>query len=379
MKTIDMAKKTGLLIFLLAGASFLAIAARAYGIEVPGTGALKERKSALAGKAELGEREKQLVAELLDWDLKIESARVSHDLLQEEIKKTGRKMKEAQNALTACRLSLEKNREYLGRLVNFTYRYGMVAYLEVVLQATGFYDLINRLVLLKTIIMYQAGLIEETRTLMAKVQEQERAYERAGTELQSKSGDLARNINEMEQLRAGREAMLEAARAESELLAGRVAEAEFKWLRSLTSLRSMLEHLDLLPWNKLLPENVNLGFLSARLEFSDEQINRIIFRQGYDNFVGLTVRSAPGTFTIRGGKAGVDEFSISGDFVNAEEGKLRYQPRELFLAEIPVSEQVLAFISSKQNISFGGEVLPGYKLSRVEPAQDKLVVVLERY
>lgn len=378
MKITSVLKKTGFFIFLLAGAASVGVVARAYGVEAPGTGALEERNSALVGKAELGEREKQLVSELLDWDLKIESARVSHDRLQEEIKKTGRKMADSQSALAAYRLSLDRNKEYMGRLVNFTYRYGMVGYLEVVLEAADFYDLINRLELLKTIINYQAGLIGETRTLMARVQEEQSLYERAGVELKSKGEALAWNISEMEQLRAGRKAMLDAARSESELLADRVVEAEFKWLRSLTSLSSMLEHLDALPWNQLSPENIDIGLFSARLEFSDEQINRVIFKQGSDDFVGLTVECEPGTFTIRGGKAGVNEFSISGDFVNTENGYLRYQPRVLILAEIPVSEQVLEFISKKQNLSFGGEVLPGYNLSNVQPGQDKLVVIINR-
>jgi peptidoglycan hydrolase CwlO-like protein len=364
---------------LLVTVFFLLLAFTAASGEEQGAGLLKEREAAYGQKSALEEREKQLLADLLDLDVKIESARINQSLLQGEIAEAGHLLEESRAALFLCRERRDENLVSLGQWVNFLYRYGAISYLEVLLQASDFYDFINRLERLKIIVSYQARLFLEAKSLLLQVQEMEQQFNHARIELNTKSQALSSAINEMERLRAGRQVVLEDARKESGTLSESIATAEIEWVRSLKILRYMVEHLDALPWSSLAPENVSLTLSGARLEFSDEQINKTFFAGGAGFAAGLSIESAPGLFTIKGRTSGAEEYSISGEFITSPDGSVRFQPRQLRLAGIPVSEPVLAFVTSARALSFDpSKLLSGFKLAGLKTARGKLIIALVR-
>lgn len=351
---------------------------RAAGEGSPGTAALEERRDALAGQTDLGESEKELIAELLAWDVKIEDARLEQERLQQEIPVAERSLAEAGTGLAESRVLLDDATDQLGRWVNFLYRYGPVAYLEVVLGAADFNGFVVRAEAVKTVIVSQVKLLEEVRDLTAHREGQVAALEQAQADLAAKNLLLTGKLKEMEDSRAGREEFLAGLRLQSADLAGRIVQSEMLWYRSLTSLHYLLAQLGSLPWSNLSPDKFSFAGKRLRLEFSDGKINRTFFEQGDAKLAGFSVQCAPGRVTISGpAVAGGANYRIDGNFVPLGQGKVRFQPEDILLAGVPVSREVLGFISSESGLTMDfGDYSRGYGLSEVRAEEGRLVVFL---
>lgn len=364
---------------LLAGSAFLN-GSPAAGQARTDQAALEEWRGALARQSDLGEREKELVAELLAWDVKIEAARGEQERLRREIPEVERSLVAAREGLADTRAQMDQGQERLGRWVNVLYRYGPVSYLEVILAATDFHDFVERAAAVRIVINTQAEILEELRVLDARLQEQVLALGKAQEELAAKSSRLAESLKDMEGVRAGREEFLAGLRGHSAELAGRIVRVETLLWRSLDSLHYLMAHLDQLPWYSLEPDSFSLVGARMRLEFSDGRVNKVLFEeQGDAALAGLTVRSLPGLYTISGRTRTGTDFVLGGGFVQDGEGKVRFQPESVRLAGVSMSREVLRHIASEGNMSMDFEIyLPGYHLSEVRPEEGKLVVILAR-
>ena len=79
----------------------------------------------------------------------------------------------------------------------------------------------------------------------------------------------------MDHHKAGREAFLKELREQSASLAEEIIKKETLLFRSLDSLQYLLQHLDSLPWHSLTPDTFSLAGKRMRLEFKDQEVNRV--------------------------------------------------------------------------------------------------------
>lgn len=352
---------------------------RAGGEGNPAASSLEERGKDLARQTELGEREKELTNELLTWDVKIESARQEQEKLQREIPVLEGSLAGAEMELAAGRARLAEGYEWLGRWVNSLYRHGPAVYFEVLVGASDFNQFVERAEKVKIIIAAQMKILEEVRHLADLVQDQVNAIKQTRAELTAKDEALSAQLKEMEAAKTGREQFLADLRQQSAGLAEKVILEEKNWYHSLNSLQYLLAHLDSFPWNSLAPESIALTGRGLRLVYSDQEINRKLSETGDASLAVLSVRSYPDRFSISGPAAasGGLDFNLSGNFLLAGQGKVRFQPTGLILAGAPVSGEVLGFVSSESGMAldFGG-ALPGYTLAEVLVEEGQLVIWL---
>ncbi len=364
--------------FLLALCLLSAPAERRAAGEGPGAASPEERLGALARQAELGQREKELAAELLDWNIKIENARLEQEQLLREIPLAERSLAEAETGLEDSRVRLDEGRETLGRWVNILYRYGPEPYFKVILGAKSFNEFVERTGEISMVISAQVKLLDEVRSRTVRLEEQLLARRQAQALLEEKNASLAGRIQEMDVCRAGRETFLLGLKEQSADLAESIVQKETFLYRSLNSLQYLLTHLDSLPWYSLTPENLSPAGKKIRLEFKDQEVNRIFFGQGDAALAGLSVRCAPGLFSISGPAApGSADFQIEGNFEPEGEGRVRFRPERMYLSGVPVSGEVLGFVSGEGLLGIDlGSFLQGYHLSEVWAEEGRLVVIL---
>ncbi len=345
---------------------------------VAGPAALEERNEAVNRLAGLNEQERALVAELLDWEVRIEAARQEHERLTGEIPVVRQTLADSEAGLQVTREQLRAGRDRLGQWVNFLYRYGPVAYLEVILSAVDFNDFVARAESVKTIIISQVRLLEEVRDLQRRQEEQAETLRQAQAGLTAKTTALSQKLVEMDRDRAGREAFLADLRQQSTGLADEVLQSETVLYQSITSLRYLLSHLDSLPWNSLSPEKFSLSGKGLRIEFADQEINKVFFGQDDPNLASLSVRSSSGLFALSGrAEAAGTDFRMEGAFVLDGDGKVRFQPARVLLAGLPVTSEVLKYIASEQSLSVDlGERTRGYRLTDIRSEEGKLIVEL---
>jgi peptidoglycan hydrolase CwlO-like protein len=343
------------------------------------TATLEERENALLLQAELGEEEKQLIVELLNWDLKIEAAGLEQERLLQEIPLQKEMLATAEVQLAQNRVALEEGKARLGRWINHIYRYGALTYLDVVLGASDFNDFVERAEMVGIIIASQAKMLDEVHSFTVMVREQAAAISRTHEELLIKSENLSFQYKEMETSRAGREGFLASLRAQSSDLAARVARSETQWYSSLNSLHYLLANLHTLPLYNLTPGKTELTFSGLRLEYSDEEINRKLSEIGDANLAGFSVRSYSGRFTVTGpaSQAGGPDFRVEGNFQMQGDGKVRYQPEILTLAGVPVGREVLGYVSSESGMVIdAGAYLDSFILSGINIEEGRIVITL---
>ncbi|WP_421071645.1 coiled-coil domain-containing protein [Pelotomaculum propionicicum] len=345
----------------------------------PGAATLKDRENALQQQAGLGEEEKQLVIELLNWDVKIETARLEQERLRREIPLQEETLAALEIQLEQSRAALEEGRARLGRWINHLYRCGALTYLDVVLGAADFDDFIERAEMVGIILASQAKMLDEVRGFTIAVRENAEAVRQTHEELTIKSRELDGRLQEMEAARAGREEFLGDLRVRSADLASRVAQAETQWYNSLNSLHYLLANLHTLPLYNLSPVSSEITFSGLRLVYSDEEINKNILKIGDANLAGFSVRCYPGRFTVTGPAAlpGGPDFIVEGHFQMLDGGKIRYQPVALTLAGVPVSREVLGYVSSESGMVIdAGAYLESFRLSGVSIEEGRLVINL---
>jgi peptidoglycan hydrolase CwlO-like protein len=362
------------LLFIAAGA-----VSRVGGQEgVPGA-SLEEREGALLQQAGLNEQEKALVAELLDWDVRIESARLEQVRLQREVPLLEAQLAGSEAQLAQSRVQLEEGYARLGRWLNHLYRYGALTYLDVVLGASNFVDFTERAELVGMIVNSQLKIIDEVQSFAEAVREQVTAVRQTRDELAAKSAELAVRLGEMEQARAGREAFLAELRRQSSDLAAKVTAAETQWYNSLNSLHYLISNLNSLPLYTLTPDKTELTRSGLRLEFSDQELNRKLAEMGDANLAGFSVRCYPGRFTVSGPASdqGGPDFVVEGNFLLAEDERVRFVPENLTLAGMPVSREVLGYLSSESGMVIDyGAYIETFRLSAIDIEDGKIVIIL---
>jgi hypothetical protein len=95
----------------------------------PGAATLGDRENALQLQAALDEEEKQLIIELLNWDVKIEAARLEQERLQREIPLQEELLAASEVQLAQSRAVLEEGRDRLGRGLTTCTDTGALSYL----------------------------------------------------------------------------------------------------------------------------------------------------------------------------------------------------------------------------------------------------------
>jgi peptidoglycan hydrolase CwlO-like protein len=363
------------LLFLAAGA-----VSRVVGQEgLPGTASLEERESALSQQAGLDEQEKALVVELLDWDVRIESARLEQERLQREIPLLEELLAASEVQLGQSRVQLEQGYARLGQWLDHLYRHGFFTYMDVVLGSADFTEFVERAEMVGMIVNSQLNILDEVQSFAVAVREQAAAVRQTRDDLSAKSAELAVRLREMETARAGREEFLAALRQESSSLAARVVQAETQWYRSLNSLHYLIANLNSLPLYTLSPDKTELTRSGLRLEFSDQELNRKLAEMGDANLAGFSVRCYPGRFTVAGPAAypGGPDFVVEGFFVMAEDKRVRFQPENLTLAGAPVSREVLGYLASEGGMVIDyGAYLETFRLSAIDIEEGKIVITL---
>ncbi|MDD4238068.1 MAG: hypothetical protein PHT62_05880 [Desulfotomaculaceae bacterium] len=339
--------------------------------------ALEERNEAVNPPVGQDEQERALVAELLDWDIRLEAARQEHERLTREIPVVQQALADAEADLAVTRVQLSADQDKLGRWVNFLYRYGPVTYLEVVLGATDFNDFVARVESVKIIIVSQIRLVDEVRTLQSRREEQVGSQRQAQADLTAKTAALSQKLADMDRDRAGREAFLAELRQQSTGLTDQVIQSETALYKALTSLRYLLSHLDGLPWYNLSPQTFSLSGRGLRMEFMDQEVNKIFLGQGDPNLASLSVQSSSGVFSISGRDGSGADYRLEGNFVLEKDGKVRFQPARVLLGGLPVSGEVLKYIASEQGLDIDlGDRTKGFRLKAIRPEEGKLVVEL---
>jgi len=339
----------------------------------------EERLKALHRQSVLQEQDKELVEELLTLHVKTAAAQKQQKQLQEELPAVRRSLAESQVDLAAARARYGEKIERLGRWLNLLYRYGPVTYLEVLLEAADFSDFIVRAEMLSVVISSEINLLEEIMSLAGQIRGLVDFLAEKEGDLVFKEKEMAATVRNLAVYRADREGLIKRLRLESATLAEKITVMEEQLYRSLTPLHYFLNHFSEMPWDNLAPDRISRKGNKLRMEITEEQINRVVFKDGGAPLKNLEAHFGPDGLTLNGSVLPDGTgFSLSGRLVPAGEDRAKLEIRELRLSGIPVGKEVIDFIAADRQLELKwGDAAFSYRLSDIQTEEGRLVVVLE--
>lgn len=146
--------------------------------------AKKREKSALTTLSKHQRELDKIQANLSRIDKQLQSARARAAAVETELGLAERELNELQSRL-------EDQRAMLCRRVSVLYRYGPISYLEIVLAAGSFVDLINRYELSAYFVRRDLKLIDEYRRSYREVQKKRREIQARQEELQARTAAIS--------------------------------------------------------------------------------------------------------------------------------------------------------------------------------------------
>ncbi len=176
---------------------------------------------------------KSINSEIVRLDKEIQQAEQQLGYLEMRLKTTETEVAAIEEDLTEAEEKLAFRQEMLKTRVRALYERGTVSYLEVLLNARSFSDLINRVNLLRQVVAHDVNVVDSIRSEKARIEEQKNI-------LELKRQDLARLRQETERNRGA----LASRQAEHRSYLTKLERDREAWLESLRDIELVAQELE---------------------------------------------------------------------------------------------------------------------------------------
>lgn len=300
------------------------------------------------------EEENRILAELVALRLQIDSAREEILALEEQLKKNLRDRAAREQELVQIRTDLAASSKELGRWVEFTYRYGYVSILDVLVSASDFNDFLNRSFLLWTIMDQQAGAFQHNRSLRQQVEQQLQQLDILNKSLSSNRARLENTIAELRQKESALEQFLADLRVRSAELEAKLAELSKRWAEVTGLTADIINRFSTLPEGGLEPDRLRFTLGGLRVEYTDDTINRAIQKINPYPSARVNVQLHPGQTVISGhtDHQGIS-FSLHGNFkITPDQKKIVFVPASITVGDDTLKGDLLKSILDNSDLTW---------------------------
>ncbi|MCL6451784.1 MAG: peptidoglycan DD-metalloendopeptidase family protein [Acetobacteraceae bacterium] len=188
-------------------------------------------------------REKGLQEELRRVEDALERAQADLRRLQANLAALKAQAEEAARDLAQAEAELERRTRLLHGRVRAAYEYGPVSYLEVLLGATSFGDLLTRLEYLKLIVRQDTGLFQQVKELRARCRERKAYLDSQVAATARLEKEASKRRQDIQAQVAYREGLLEATQREKEKYRQALDELEATSKRLITTIQQIQAQL----------------------------------------------------------------------------------------------------------------------------------------
>lgn len=316
---------------------------------------LSLNNSAAYSKAgELEKQEEAILAELIALNIKIDEAILQKQQLETKLQKNIQQVAVLEKELANLEGDLHKQRQKLGKLIQFIYRSGYESLMEFLLSSSDFDDFINRSYMLSIIIEQHAQIVNQTKTLQSNTAAKLQELERVKSSVSTAKLKISQNVARLQKTKADRQAFLAELRKQSSALEARLSATATQWSEVNMTIVKAMQLLSSLSQNEFTPDKVNFNLQGLQVEFTDRNINNALQKAHNKLAAAVRVDMTAADITISGvtSKTNIN-FSITGKFNVAPGGKeIVYIPSTFIVNGSTLQGEILKVISSNNHISW---------------------------
>jgi len=303
---------------------------------------------------ELRANENKILAELVALKLQIETAQAQILSLEHQTKNNLRAKAVQEQELLQIKANLAASSKELGKWVEFTYRYGYVDVLDVLVSSSDFNDLINRSFLLWNIMDQQALALQYNRALRNQAEEKIGLIRAINHFIARDKSQLQNKITAMQRTETELAQFLSDLKNQSVELEARLNALSQQWAEVTGLTSGIINRLSTLPVEEFSPDGIKFSFGGMQLEYSDVTINRAVKIVSNDPANRINVNIKPELITISGrtGSQGVI-FDVKGNFaITPDKKKIIFVPRSITVNNNTLEGYMLEIILDKSDLTW---------------------------
>lgn len=168
---------------------------------------IKEKEEQI--KAKQSEKDAE-VNKRIELDLQITGIETDIDSVESVITEKENEITDKENQIDELQTLVEENRDTLKHRIRATYEYGNISYLEVLLDADGFSDLLTRMSLLKDVVEHDRSVIDSYIYAQTEIEQAKQTVELERNEQIEAKGILETKQSELVALQAEKQQAIEA-------------------------------------------------------------------------------------------------------------------------------------------------------------------------
>ncbi|MBF7084038.1 hypothetical protein IT084_13785 [Desulfallas sp. Bu1-1] len=325
-------------------------------------------------------REKEILAELITLNLRIDAAAREKQQLERKLEENLRRAKQAGQELARAEKKLKEQRRKLGPVISFAYRFGFTGFIGALVSAGDFSDLLYRSFLLSILVERYAKIISDAVALKNQKESCLNNLNRIKESIIADRAKIAATLARLQNAKAERTQFLAGLRKQSADLEARLTLMADRWSEVNSTIVSALELLSSLPPDAFRPDRVNLGLQGLQVELSETTINSAISKTK-NKFTGtVSIGIKPGETTISGKTLHTGTpFAVKGDFQIAPEGReIIFVPGSFVVDDYTLEGDVLNYISTSNHLSWDiAKNLSQFKVTRLVTGDGKMIISLK--
>lgn len=187
---------------------------------------VKEKEAQI--KAKQTEKDAE-VNKRIELDVQITALETDIDSVETTISEKEKEIQEKTTQIEALQKIVEENQDTLKQRIRVTYEYGNISYLEVILEADGFADLLTRMSILKDIVNHDRKVINEYIAAKTEIENAKQIIETERNEQVAAKDILEEKKSSLQTLQAEKQKTIDALNSDISALEKEEAAAEAEY------------------------------------------------------------------------------------------------------------------------------------------------------
>lgn len=334
--------------------------------------------AAYSNQKQLQQNEDIVLAELIALNLKIDTALEDKQLLEKRLDQNKQQSLLVEKGLAEIQEELKRQREKIGPLISFIYRFNFIDLLDVLVCSTDFNDFLNQTYMLSLIVEHYTEALNKVTELEHGLKSKDTNLKKINADISTDQKKINDNIAQLQQTKAQRTQLLAEIKQHSTELEARVTLLADRWSEANSTLITTMHMLSSLPQEELAPDQVKFKLNGMQVEFSEETINKVLTKTNSTNHPVKVMIKPDGT-TIAGITHNTKtSFAVKGSFQIAPGGKeIVIIPHSFTVNKKTLEGDALAQISSNNTLSWNiTNNLPFFSITNLLTDNGKVIITL---
>lgn len=331
--------------------------------------------------SDLQNQENQILAELITINQKIEAGLKEKESLEKKLAANEQNAARAKADLEVITTDLLEQKNRLGQMVSFIYRFGYTSLLDVFLSASDFNDFTNRLFLISATVDRYVQIYNQTENLKNKNENKLKEIDSISASIAADRKKIQQAITLLQKTKTERSNFLARLKSQSAELEARLTLSADRWSETNATITGVMEKLSSLPPEEFMPDRVGFILGGIQVEFTEKTLNSKVNQGTALSQAPVNINLEPKQTIFSGITLDTGtSFEVTGDFKIARGGReVLFIPRSFCFGETTIDGTLLSYIYQSNFLKWDiTRNLPNFYAVDLVTDSNKIVISLKQ-